>query len=112
MVSILDTSHSCIFVIVVFVMGKMIEISMSKIKNRIPIMKKCDENGFRADDKRENPHSNGVFFSRLIFVFLEIRMVKQNTIMIIFTKIIVVHAIFITLLKFNLLIGSQLYFLY
>lgn len=92
--------------------GKIIEISMSKIKNIIAIKKKCVENGLRAEFIEENPHSNGVFFSRLIFDFFDRIVVNKNIILIIIIIMKIVVRILIILLNFNFLIGSQLYFLY
>ena len=79
---------------------------MSKIRNRVAIKKKCVENGFRADDIGENPHSKGEFFSRLFCVFFDNIVVSKKTALIIFTIINVVIKILIILLNFNLLIGS------
>lgn len=58
--------------------GKMKEISISKIRNRILIKKKWIENGDRADDEGSNPHSNGEVFSRFFFFFFEIMEEKNK----------------------------------
>lgn len=47
-------------------------ISTSKIMKIIAIKKNCIENGIRAKLKKLNPHSNGIIFSRMLFLFLEI----------------------------------------
>lgn len=46
-------------------------ISTSKIKKITAIKKKCREKGMRALDFGSNPHSNGEFFSRSEWVFLD-----------------------------------------
>lgn len=97
---ILEIIHSFILIIFVEYIGIIIEISMSKIKNIIAIIKKWVENGVRADENDENPHSNGEFFSRLIFAFFDRVDVINNIIIKIITKIIAVNVIFIISLKF------------
>lgn len=99
-VIVLDINHSCRFTIFVSVIGSIIEISMSKIKNSVPIRKKWIENGFRGEDIGENPHSNGEFFSRLIFVFFDKMVVIKKVIFMIITIINVVDKINIIFLKF------------
>lgn len=79
--------------------GKIIEISMSKIKNIIAIIKKWVEKGFRAEFIDENPHSNGEFFSRLNFLFLEIVEVIMNVIIRIINNVNEVYNNFIIFLK-------------
>lgn len=51
-------------------------ISTSKIMKIIAIRKNCIENGIRAELKKLNPHSNGICFSRNLFLFLEIKIDK------------------------------------
>lgn len=77
-------------------------ISTSKIKKITAIRKNCNENGRRADLFGSNPHSNGLFFSRSIKVFFEIREAKIITIKLI-RKIIVLIVIMIKIIytKFN-----------
>lgn len=65
--------HVIIFLIFsVMIIGKIITISTSKMRNSTAIRKNCKENGNRAVDFGSNPHSNGDIFSRLIILFLEI----------------------------------------
>lgn len=47
-------------------------ISTSKIMKIIAIKKNCMENGIRAKLKKLNPHSNGIIFSCILFLFFEI----------------------------------------
>lgn len=53
------------------IIGKIIAISISKIKNKIAIKKNCKEKGVRAEDLGSNPHSKGDIFSRSKIVDLE-----------------------------------------
>lgn len=46
-------------------------ISTSKMIKIIAIKKNCIENGIRAKLKKLNPHSNGIIFSRSLFLFFE-----------------------------------------
>lgn len=48
------------------------EISTSKIKKIIVIIKNCKEKGNREEVCGSNPHSNGEYFSRSVFFFFEI----------------------------------------
>lgn len=65
--------HDIIFLVFnVMIIGKIIVISTSKIKNKIAIRKNWIENGARADFLGSNPHSKGDIFSRSIVVFFEI----------------------------------------
>lgn len=113
----IETVKIHILVILIFIVkitGKIIAISISKIKKRTAIRKNWIENGDRADLFGSNPHSNGDLFSRSFFEVLEI--VEHNIIMQIDriiandSDIIIIKIIF-SLLK-DLLIGSQLYLLY
>lgn len=99
-IMILVIIHSCILIIFVEYIGIIIEISISKIKNIIAIIKKWVEKGVRADENDENPHSKGEFFSRLKVVFFDNIDVKNNMMVKIITKIIAVNVIFIISLKF------------
>lgn len=56
----------------VITIGRIITISISKIKNSTAIKKNCSENGIREDLLGSNPHSKGDIFSRSIIDFLEI----------------------------------------
>lgn len=56
--------HQIIFDLMVIIIGRMMAISMSKIKNKIAIMKNWMENGIRDDLWGSNPHSKGDIFSR------------------------------------------------
>lgn len=63
-------NHVVMFLVfIVKIIGKIITISISKIKNNTAIKKNCDENGIRDELLGSNPHSNGDIFSRLISVF-------------------------------------------
>lgn len=79
--------------------GIIIEISISKIRNIMAIIKKWVEKGFRAEYRFENPHSNGEFFSRLNFVFFDRVAIIKNIIIKIITIKIVVEVILIISLK-------------
>jgi hypothetical protein len=59
----------------------MIEISTSKIRKMIVIIKNWIEKGIRGWDLGSNPHSNGENFSRLKFFFFEIKMDKMAIIL-------------------------------
>lgn len=72
------------------IMGRIIEISTSKIKKIIVMMKNWRENGKREEVLGSNPHSKGEYFSRSVFFFFEIIIeirIKRHTIVII--KIII-----------------------
>lgn len=56
-------------VFIVIIIGRMITISISKIRNNTAIKKNWDENGIREDLFGSNPHSNGDIFSRSIYDF-------------------------------------------
>jgi hypothetical protein len=56
--------------------GKIIVISISKIKKITAIKKKRKENGSRAELLGSNPHSNDDGFSRECLVFCEIKEFK------------------------------------
>lgn len=103
---VLLKSHSFILFIFVENIGIINEISISKIKKMVAIKKKWVEKFFRGDDIFENPHSNGEFFSRLIFFFFEIVIVIIIIINIISNVVIIVKKILIIFLNFNLLVGS------
>lgn len=79
--------------------GRIMVISISKIRNRIAIKKKWIEKVVRAENLGSNPHSNGDIFSRLVNFFLlkideaiiiindrDIEIIKHSAI-IIYTKI-------------------------
>lgn len=53
-----------LLVFIVIIIGKMITISISKIRNRTAIIKNWDEKGVRDDLLGSNPHSKGDIFSR------------------------------------------------
>lgn len=82
---ILIVIHS--FEIIIFAeneMGKINTISISNIKKIRAIKKKWIENGIRADESAENPHSNCDLFSRSIIDFFEIKnVIVDNAIKII-----------------------------
>jgi len=94
--------------------GRRRVISTSKMRKITAIKKNRREKGRRADPLGSNPHSKGEFFSRSVIVFLakieeiiitaelirRIRRVKKVAIRIIFPG------------SPDLLIGSQLYFIY
>lgn len=54
-------------------MGTIKMISTSKIIKIMAIKKNCMENGIRAKLKKLKPHSNGIIFSRILFLFFEIK---------------------------------------
>lgn len=61
------------------IIGKIITISISKIRNNTAIKKNCDEKGIREDLFGSNPHSNGDIFSRFIcdfFLIIEHNIIK------------------------------------
>ena len=60
--------------ILILINGRIIVISISKIRNRMAIRKKCIENGIRADDLGSKPHSKGDIFSRSLIFFFERRL--------------------------------------
>lgn len=77
------------FIIVYFIViidGKIIMISISKIKKIIAIMKKWIENGIRFFDIGLNPHSNGDIFCKSIIDFF---LININIIVIIVSKMII-----------------------
>lgn len=71
-INIIIVQYIMFLVFIVIVIGKIIAISTSKIKNKIAIRKNWMENGKRADAFGSNPHSNGDIFSRFIIFFFEI----------------------------------------
>lgn len=63
--------------------GKIKEISTSKIKKIILIKKKCTENGKRNNEILSNPHSKEVNLLRiLLFFFLNKKFNDNNNILI------------------------------
>jgi hypothetical protein len=58
-------------------------ISTSKMMKIIAMRKNCMENGIRAKLKKLNPHSKGIIFSRILFLFFEI--VRERDINIVVT---------------------------
>lgn len=54
----------------VIIIGRIITISISKIRNNTAIKKNFEEKGIREDLLGSNPHSNGDIFSRSRIVFL------------------------------------------
>lgn len=82
----------------VITIGKIITISISKIKNRTAIRKNCNENGIRDDLFGSNPHSKGDIFSRSKIDFLEIiEHATINTIEITIANEIIIRILFIIL---------------
>jgi hypothetical protein len=73
MIIVIDRNQANLLInLTVIIIGKIIEISTSKIKKIIVIIKNCKEKGNRDDVLGSNPHSNGEYFSRSFFFFLEI----------------------------------------
>ena len=58
--------------------GKIREISMSKIKNKMPTMKNCVENGKCCPDRLVNPHSNADAFAGRSFIFIDMTFDKAS----------------------------------
>ena len=92
--------------------GRSKAISRSKSRNVIATRKNFIENGRRAELVGSNPHSYGFAFSAYKFIWG-----SQNAIIIRIKDRIVLIEIIINWLLFsegfqNLLIGSQLYYLY
>lgn len=73
-INIVIVQFIILLVFIVMIMGKMIAISTSKIKNKIATRKNWIENGRRADFFGSNPHSKGDIFSRSNLLFFEIIM--------------------------------------
>lgn len=93
----------------VIIIGIMITISISKIRNRTAIKKNCDENGIRDELFGSKPHSNGDVFSRSIIDFFLI--IVHNPIIIIDMINAKINEIVIFSITFSyqdLLIGSQI----
>lgn len=83
------------------IIGRIIEISTSKIKKMIVIKKNWIENGNREEVLGSNPHSNGEYFSRSFFFFFEIIIeIKINKVEIIKIIIVIVNIIIIIYIKF------------
>lgn len=77
-------------------MGRIREISTSKIRKITAIRKNRRENGSRADLVGSNPHSKGDIFSRSMSVFFARMMISvMSTIMIISTSMNIVIVIII-----------------
>lgn len=57
----------------IIIMGRITEISTSKIKKIMEIIKNWREKGWRDEVLGSNPHSKGENFSRSRFFFLEIK---------------------------------------
>lgn len=89
-------------------------ISTSKIKKITAIRKNRKEKGSRDEDLGSNPHSNGDAFSRSIILFFDRREARIITAVTIKNaNIIKVNKTRIIYSKFlDLLVGSQIYFLY
>lgn len=86
------------------IIGKMIIISMSKIKKITAIMKKWIENGIRLYDIGLKPHSNGVDFCLSIVDFFLTKVIRIVIIIIIIIIVVIdiiikliIHLIFIIL---------------
>lgn len=80
------------------IIGKIITISISKIRNNTAIKKNCDEKGIRDEFFGSNPHSNGDIFSRSINDFLLINthniMITIDRIVALITDIIILNITF------------------
>ena len=94
--------------------GRISAISTSKIKKIIAIKKKRIEKGIRDEFNGSKPHSNGDIFSRSVRVFFDkidasvITTIEINKIIeAIVVKLNIIYTKFL-----DLLIGSQIYFLY
>ena len=81
------------------------EISTSKIRNRIAIMKNCVENGTRWFLISENPHSKGDHFSFVLFFTIETSFARPRTAAVRVAAIVIVKVVFIA--SFYFLIGNQ-----
>lgn len=96
-------------------MGKIKAISTSKIKKIIAIRKNRIEKGRREEFIGLNPHSKGDSFSRSEIFFLP-KIVDKNITIKAMIKIIIdiINKFRIIYIKkiLNLMIGSQIYFLY
>lgn len=101
-------------VFIIEIIGKIKVISTSKIKKIIVIKKNRMEKGIREELKGSKPHSKGEIFSRSKSVFLETKTeIFITTWLIIKIKVISIINNRIIYTKYlDLLIGSQLYFLY
>lgn len=102
-------SHINMFLIlIVKIIGRIITISISKIRNSTAIRKNWEEKGIRDDLFGSKPHSKGDIFSRSIIVFFLI--IVHNIIKIIEIEVAKIMAIIILIITFSyedLLIGSQ-----
>lgn len=90
------------------IIGKIIEISMSKIMNSSAIKKNWIENDFRGDLNCINPHSNGDDLFKFGFDFFEIKLIKSVIKIIIRNRFIdiIINLIIYFLSFWNFLIGS------
>jgi hypothetical protein len=107
--------HDLMFdVIIVIGMGSSSAISTSKIMKITAIKKNRDENGSRAEFLGSNPHSNGELFSRSSLIFFEINVasiiITVDSKMATMAVVVIISIIYLAFT--NLLIGSQVYFLY
>lgn len=104
------TNHINIFLtLIVIIIGKIITISISKIRNSTAIRKNWDEKGIREDPLGSKPHSNGDIFSRSMIDFFLI--IEHKIIKIIEIKIANIMDIMVLIITFSwedLLIGSQI----
>lgn len=85
-------------VFVIKMIGRIITISISKIRNRTAIKKNWIEKGMRDDLLGSNPHSNGDIFSRSRIDFFEI--VVHTNIRIIEIEIAIIADIRIFIITF------------
>lgn len=96
--------------LIVIIIGRIIEISTSKIKKIIVIIKNWRENGNREEVFGSNPHSKGEYFSRSFFFFFEINIeikIKMQEIEKIINIIVIKRIItYIIFFKINFLIGN------
>lgn len=93
-----------ILVFIVKIIGSIIAISISKIRNNTAIKKNWIEKGDRADLLGSNPHSKGDSFSRSLFDVFEI--IVHTTITIIDNKIAKVAEIVTKYIILSLLLRS------
>ena len=93
--------------------GRMIEISISKIKKIIVIKQKFSENGIRDLLNGSNPHSNGADLLKLNFIFILINIIIVNRIIIkIVIRVIIIIIVKIILFKLIKLFNWKLNILF
>lgn len=88
--------------LMVIIIGKIIMISISKIKNKTLMIKKWIENGIRENDIGLNPHSNGdIFCLSVIDFFFSIIIIVDTVIVNIVVVMVNISTILIIHFRFN-----------